>query len=59
MIENARHVVEKPVLEEQAHGREAQQSSEAQASEMRQHILLLEQQQGYASDAQQQLLYEC
>eukprot|EP00975_Prorocentrum_lima_P021262 4477216-Prorocentrum_lima.AAC.1 len=38
MIENARHVVEKLVREEQAHGRKAQQNSEAEALEMRQHI---------------------
>eukprot|EP00975_Prorocentrum_lima_P051230 10731555-Prorocentrum_lima.AAC.1 len=36
MIENTRHVVDKLVAEEQAQGREAQQGSDAEASEMRQ-----------------------
>eukprot|EP00975_Prorocentrum_lima_P041605 8741459-Prorocentrum_lima.AAC.1 len=43
MIENTRHVVE-----EQSQGRKAQQGSEAEVSEMRQQMLLLEQQQSVA-----------
>eukprot|EP00975_Prorocentrum_lima_P065280 12902545-Prorocentrum_lima.AAC.1 len=42
VIENTQHVAEKLVLEEQAHGRQAQQSTEVQASETRQLILLME-----------------
>eukprot|EP00975_Prorocentrum_lima_P026377 5544591-Prorocentrum_lima.AAC.1 len=36
MIENARHVVDRLVMEEQAHGRQARQGSEVEASEMKQ-----------------------
>eukprot|EP00975_Prorocentrum_lima_P053644 11255377-Prorocentrum_lima.AAC.1 len=44
-IEHSRHVVDGLVMEEQASGRRARRRSEAEASEARQHILLLEQQQ--------------
>eukprot|EP00975_Prorocentrum_lima_P063508 12891945-Prorocentrum_lima.AAC.1 len=46
-------------MEEQASGRQARQRAEAEASEMRQHIVLLEQQQVHAVDASQRLKYEC
>eukprot|EP00975_Prorocentrum_lima_P035080 7372870-Prorocentrum_lima.AAC.1 len=36
MIENTRHVVDRLVMEEQAHGRQAEQGSEVEASEMKQ-----------------------
>eukprot|EP00975_Prorocentrum_lima_P069766 12928261-Prorocentrum_lima.AAC.1 len=58
MIENTRNVVERLVLEEQAHARKAQQVSAVEASGLRNQLLLLEQQQGHAVDAQQQLLNE-
>eukprot|EP00975_Prorocentrum_lima_P062789 12887580-Prorocentrum_lima.AAC.1 len=59
MIGNARHVVDKLVAEEQAQRREAQQGSRAEASDMRQQVLLLEQQQSVAGDMHQRLLSEC
>eukprot|EP00975_Prorocentrum_lima_P010938 2325597-Prorocentrum_lima.AAC.1 len=45
IIESTRYVVEMLVMEEQAHGRKAQQGSAVEASEMKQQLLLLEQQQ--------------
>eukprot|EP00975_Prorocentrum_lima_P061169 12823199-Prorocentrum_lima.AAC.1 len=56
MIENTRHVVDNLGAEEQAQGRKAQQGSEAEASEMRQQVLLLEQQRSVAVDMHQPLL---
>eukprot|EP00975_Prorocentrum_lima_P045516 9528261-Prorocentrum_lima.AAC.1 len=46
-------------MEEQASGREAHQTAEAEASERRQPSLLLEQQQVHAMDASQRLRFEC
>eukprot|EP00975_Prorocentrum_lima_P013576 2884339-Prorocentrum_lima.AAC.1 len=45
LIEQSRHVVGSPVAEEQASRRQAHQRAEVEASGMRQHIVLLEQQQ--------------
>eukprot|EP00975_Prorocentrum_lima_P047971 10031414-Prorocentrum_lima.AAC.1 len=42
MTENARFAVDTLVMEEQAQGQKAQPVSEVDASEMRQHMLLLE-----------------
>eukprot|EP00975_Prorocentrum_lima_P013829 2938616-Prorocentrum_lima.AAC.1 len=45
MIETTRHVVDKLVADEQPEGRKAQQVAKAEASEMHQRVLVLEQQQ--------------
>eukprot|EP00975_Prorocentrum_lima_P066343 12908679-Prorocentrum_lima.AAC.1 len=43
-------------MEEQANGRQADQGSDAEVSEMRQQLLLLEQQQVQAMDASQRVM---
>eukprot|EP00975_Prorocentrum_lima_P056208 11787057-Prorocentrum_lima.AAC.1 len=56
MIGNTRHVVDRLVTEEQSQGRQARQGAEAEASEMREQVLLLEQQQSVVVDAHQKIL---
>eukprot|EP00975_Prorocentrum_lima_P062140 12884002-Prorocentrum_lima.AAC.1 len=46
-------------MEEQASGRQAHHRTEAEVPQMRQHILLLEQQQVQAMDVSQRPRYEC
>eukprot|EP00975_Prorocentrum_lima_P070062 12929846-Prorocentrum_lima.AAC.1 len=59
MINTRSHTADKLVSDEQAQGRKAHQASEAEASEMRQQVLMLEHPQSVAVDAHQRLLSEC